>query len=225
MCGRFSLTVDQEALTMRFAPCTLVTPYQPRFNIAPGQTVTAVIASHGTRRIGQLFWGLAISGLTSGKSAGRIINARAETLAVKATFRDSLLYRRCLIPADGFFEWPKTENNRLPLRFTRQDSGVMALAGIYEPFLDTSGTPKYACAIITTPPNELIGAYHNRMPAILSQDQENIWLQQTEQDPDRLLALLRPYPANLMRGYRVSALVNNVKNDCPECIEPIPSRP
>jgi len=220
MCGRFSLAASESELAIRFASCTLAAPHRPRFNIAPGQLVTSIIGGQGTSRIGHLSWGIPLSG----KPAARIINARAETLASKKNFLDALKHRRCLIPADGFFEWPKTNNDRLPVRFTRQDGKIMGFAGIYQPCLTESGRKEYACLIITTAPNELVSVYHGRMPAILGEDTESIWLNRSEQAPERLLPLLIPYPADLMQAYRVSTLVNKVSNDCPECIEPIPDQ-
>lgn len=194
----------------------------PRYNIAPTQPVLAVRVSAQTRqREFTLFrWGLIPSWAKDPKMSTRMINARAETAAEKPAFRAAFRRRRCLIPATGFYEWQKRKEGKQPYFITMQDGRPFAMAGLWEYWLAADGSEIDSCAILTTQPNELVRPLHNRMPAIIHKADFDAWLDPSA--PLELLRhLLRPFPANHMRAYPVSRLVNNPANDAPQCIEPI----
>jgi len=193
---------------------------QPSFNIAPTQLV-AVILNNGTKRLVAMRWGLVPYWATDPGVGSKLINARAETLSQKAAFKEAFKKRRCLVVADGFFEWQKQGTTRTPLFIHLNPERSFAFAGLYETWTPPLGEPLVSCTIITTRPNELVEPIHDRMPVILPKDAEEFWLDSTVEDHARLLDLLQPYPAAEMASYTVSKLVNSVKNDTPECIEPV----
>jgi putative SOS response-associated peptidase YedK len=191
---------------------------QPSFNIAPTHQV-AVIQNDGAKRLVSMRWGLVPSFATDPTIASRLINARAETLTAKSAFRAAFKDRRCLVIADGFFEWLKEGASKTPLFFHLKPERSFGFAGLYETWTSPLGESLVTCTIITSAPNALVKPIHDRMPVILPKDAEDFWLDSTV-DPNRLLDLLQPYPAGEMSSYTVSKLVNSVKNDSPECIEP-----
>ncbi len=204
MCGRFTETVSYEKLERRFAIRRAAKKdVPPRYNIAPGQEAV-VITGHGERTLDFMLWGLKLPG---GHLA---INARAETLADKPSFRRLLPKQRCLIPADGFYEWRKGGGSKRPFRFVRKDREPFAFAGLWDDGLFT---------IVTTSANACVAPYHDRMPVILRHEEEDAWLD-TGLPPERLSRILSPYPADRMEAYPVAPLVNKVRNDSPECIAP-----
>ncbi len=192
---------------------------QPSFNIAPTHNV-AVVLKKGTKRLVSMRWGLVPYWATDPTIAGKLINARAETLTVKRAFKDAFKRRRCLVVANGFFEWQKQGTTKTPLFVHLKSSRPFGFAGLYEIWSPPLGDPLVTCTIITTVPNELVRPIHDRMPVILPKDAEDFWLDSELEDHTRLLDLLQPYPAAEMASYTVSTLVNSVKNDSPECIEP-----
>ena len=153
-------------------------------------------------------------------AAKPIINARAETLAQRPAFRGLLPRRRCLVPADGFYEWRREGRFRTPMRFTLRDGQPFAFAGLWDRWLQPDGTPLYSFTIVTTNPNSVLEPVHNRMPVILLPEDEAGWLDPATTDPAALSPLLNPFPAELMEGYCVSRAVNSPVNDSPECIAP-----
>ena len=193
---------------------------QPSFNVAPTDPV-AVVLNSGTKRLVSMRWGLVPYWATDPTIASKLINARAETLTAKAAFKEAFKKRRCLVIADGFFEWQKQGTKKTPLFFYLKAERPFGFAGLYEIWTPPLGEPLVTCTIITTEPNELVRPIHNRMPAILSKANEDFWLDSSIEDHTRLLDLLRPYPAEEMDAYTVSTTVNSVKNDSPECIEPV----
>ena len=221
MCGRFGLSTPPEQLTLRFGfgwSQTHLT-WRPRYNIAPTQDIVAVVAREGARHDGLLRWGLIPSFATDQRVGSRMINARVETLGEKHAFRGLIARRRCLVLADGFFEWRREPGGgKTPLWIHLADGGPFAFAGLWDVWRSPAGERVGSCTIVTTTPNELIAAIHNRMPVILKQEDEERWL-----DPGRgvadLLGMLVPYPAGAMTAYPVAPLVNSVANDVPECIE------
>ncbi|SFA49107.1 Putative SOS response-associated peptidase YedK [Parageobacillus thermantarcticus] len=222
MCGRFSLTVgiDQLRSLFRFVYAGDIAP---RFNIAPNQEVLTVFEAEG-KRIGKMMrWGLVPSWANDPKIGWKMINARAETVDEKASFRRALKRRRCLILADGFYEWKKEGTKKIPYRFTLQNGEPFAFAGLWERW-DKQGEPLYTCTIITTTANELVSAVHDRMPVILPQDMHDAWLDAKLEDAGYVKSLLQPYPAEDMKMYEVSTIVNSPKNDVMECIEPVNSK-
>ncbi|GIP35414.1 SOS response-associated peptidase [Paenibacillus sp. J2TS4] len=218
MCGRFTLTVLLEEIFGRLGVVPLPYEYMPKYNAAPGQAIHAIIEHRGERRIGTLRWGLIPSWAKDDKIGFKTINAKAETLQDKPSFRNSFQRKRCLIPADGFYEWKKLERGKQPMRITRKDGGLFAMAGLYDTWISPEGGKISTVTIITTPPNELVQPIHNRMPAILTPASEAIWLDRNISDPNLLSNLLVPYPAEEMTAYPVHPRVGQVANDDPECI-------
>lgn len=219
MCGRFSLTVGIERLQSLFG-FVYAGNIAPRFNIAPSQEVLTVIETEG-KRIGKLMkWGLVLYWANDPKIGWKMINARAETVDEKASFRRALKRRRCLILADGFYEWKKEGTKKIPYRFTLRNEQPFAFAGLWETW-DKRDETLYTCTIITTKANELISTIHDRMPVILPREWQDAWLDPKLEDADYLKSLLQPYPAEEMKMYEVSTIVNSPKNDVADCIKPV----
>jgi len=220
MCGRFTLTANIQTVTQTFnatAPASLQTG--PRYNVAPTQDVVAVINDNG-RQLEMLRWGLIPSWAKEESVGSRMINARAETLAEKSSFKRLLHNRRCLIVADGFYEWaqqPGTKS-KTPMYITMKDHKPFAFAGLWDSWRTPEGQALRTCTIITTEPNELMASIHNRMPALLTLDALTAWLDPAVQDEQELSHLLTPYPTELMVARPVSRLVNNPKYDSAELI-------
>jgi len=223
MCGRFTLKTDAKTLTNMLPGFELPDQLSPRYNIAPSQEI-AVVPNTGDRAVEFFRWGL-IPGWAKDPSIGnRMINARSETLAEKPSFRTAYRRRRCLILADGFYEWKKEADSKpkTPMYIHLKSGAPFAFAGLWEswqPARDEEAV--HSCTIITTTPNTLMGGIHNRMPVILSQAAYDAWLDPREQEPEALAALLVPYATEEMTAYSVSRLVNRPTNDSPECIVPV----
>lgn len=222
MCGRFTLTVDPAQLATAFAASAPPeAPLPPRYNIAPSQPV-AVVANHAHRVIEFFEWGLIPSWAKDPRIGQKMINARAETVAEKPSFRTALKKRRCLILADGFYEWQRLEKAAQPMYIQMRDGAPFALAGLWETWADPElKAPRYTCTIITTTPNPLMAPIHNRMPVILPPTAYDTWLTPGDLPAAEAQALLQPYDAALMRAYPVSQLVNNPRTDRPECVRAI----
>lgn len=218
MCGRFSLRVEMDELMGYFGLFPSDFDYMPRYNIAPGQMIPAVIEAKGVRKLGPLRWGLVPSWAKDEKIGYMMINARAETLTEKPSFKRPLASKRCIIPADGFYEWRKADKQ--PFRITMADQSLFAMAALYDTWISPTGEKLSTCTIITTEPNALMEPIHDRMPAILTPEQLDIWLNKDISDPAALLPLLQPFAPELMYAYTVSPIVGNVKNDVPECLDP-----
>lgn len=241
MCGRYSLTDLGEVLLRLFELPNLPAGHRPRYNIAPTQNVTAIIARDGERRAGELRWGLIPSWAKDARIGNRMINARAETLAEKPSFRTALRRRRCLIPADGFYEWQMRNGRKQPVRFVAADDGVFAFAGLWESWRPGAGANTegaatggaagsetadseqviYSCTIVTTEANDFVRPVHHRMPVIIPRDAYDLWLDPKVQDPEAVLPLLTSAAEDALRVYDVSTLVNAPRNDLPGCIEPL----
>lgn len=221
MCGRFTIVAEAGLLIQRFGIEAIPFEWRPLYNVAPGQPIPAIIEDRGQRRIGQLRWGLVPSWAQDEKIGYKMINARDETLREKPAFRRLLERKRCLIPADGFYEWKKTGNKKQPMRITMRDGQPFAFAGLFDTWIAPDGQRLHTCTIITTRPNEVVAEIHDRMPVILRRQDESIWLDRDRTDVDLLQSLLAPYDAGGMRAYPVSNLVGNAKNDLPECIAEI----
>jgi putative SOS response-associated peptidase YedK len=195
----------------------------PRYNVAPTQPVLAVVSDEGKRRIVQHRWGL-IPTWAKDPSAfgGKTINARAETVAVKPSYRDSFRKRRSLVPASAFYEWRRKDGSRQPYAIVRRDGKPLALAGLWSPWREPeSDTPVLTCAVITTEANEVVGELHDRMPVILPEDAWDRWLDPEFRDAAELEKLLRPCPSEWLRAYPVSRAVGNVRNDGPELLREV----
>jgi len=219
MCGRFTLTTtDPLKLRRRFdLDESAQFDDQPRFNIAPTDAVLAIRErDDGGRAPGRLRWGLVA---TRGGEAHRSqINARAETLDDKIVFRESFRERRCLVPADGFYEWRTDDNGKQALWINRADGELFAFAGIWAETPGRNGSPVHSCAIVTCEPNELVRPIHDRMPVILDPDAEAAWLAETTEIED-LKQVLRPIEADVLATREVTDAVNNVRNDGPGLLE------
>jgi len=221
MCGRFTLTLDaielQEALQIGSVPAD----YRPRYNVAPTQPVSIVI-DPVNRNLEWARWGLVPSWADDPSVGSRFINARSETITEKPTFRRSFASQRCLIIADGFYEWkrPKSGNGRsIPYFFRRQDQKPFAFAGIWEIWRSKEGQELRSCSIITCAANSTVAPIHERMPVILNS--ENIWAWLEKHGRTELLSMLVPYPPDLMTTYPVSSMVNRPELDKPELILPV----
>jgi len=218
MCGRFTLVSSFVAVTERFrasAPSNL----RPRYNIAPGQEVLCVLRDRETR-IEPVRWGLIPSWAKDPSIGNRLINARAETLAEKPSFRKAFAKRRCLIIADGFFEWRPVGKRKIPVYIFLKSKAPFGIAGLYETWKAPDGKEIRTCTIITTDANDLVRPAHHRMPAILPGDVEDRWLDPGERSCEKLLSLLKPYSASDMAAYDVTPVVNNTAHDAPDCIRP-----
>lgn len=221
MCGRFTLTVDPDQLREEFNFVSLPDQLTPRYNVAPSQPV-AVIPNDGKNKLDFFTWGLIPSWAKDPEIGNRLINARAETLIEKPSFRNAFRRRRCLIPADGFYEWKADPEgkSKMPMYIRLRSGRPFAFAGLWENWNSPDGSQILSCTIITTTPNELMQTIHNRMPVILPPSAYQAWLQTDAVEVDRLQALLVPYATSEMIAYPVSRLVNSPNNDLPACIEP-----
>ncbi|WP_428911211.1 SOS response-associated peptidase [Niallia sp. Krafla_26] len=223
MCGRFTLTAQFTEIIDRFEIEAAIAEelYQLSYNVAPSQSVLSVINDGKKNRLGYLRWGLIPSWAKDEKIGYKLINARAETLAEKPSFRDAFRRRRCLIIADSFYEWKRHENGtKTPMRIQLKSNEPFAMAGLWERWKKGNDTI-YTCSIITTPPNQIMDGIHDRMPAILDKKLEQTWLDPSNQDLQLLNQCLQPYSSELMNAYEVSSIVNSPKNNDPQCIEKI----
>ena len=220
MCGRYSLIAEIGELALRFEFDASGLEQPPRYNVAPTQPVLAV-RSGEPRRASYMRWGLVPSRAGGAPSGPPLINARAETVAERGLFGSALTTRRCLVPADGFYEWKRDGGTRWPVRFTLASGEPFAFAGLWQTWQDPRGETAASCAIITTEANELLRPVHDRMPVILPRDLESLWLEEELQDSAALSSLLAPYPSGDMEAYEVSTLVNSAINDGPELIAPV----
>jgi putative SOS response-associated peptidase YedK len=222
MCGRFTLTVDPSQLQEAFANYTFPAQFAPRFNIAPTQPVLA-IPNDAKNKADFFLWGLIPSWSKDPTIANKLINARGETIAEKPSFRGSFKYKRCLIPTDGFYEWKanRGEKTKTPYFIHMKDRSAFAFAGLWDEWHSPDGNTLRTCTIITTEPNELMSALHNRMPVILDAKDYDAWLDPAPHTSGNLLHLLQPFPAGKMSAHPVSTFVNKPGNDRPECVVPV----
>jgi putative SOS response-associated peptidase YedK len=226
VCGRFTLTTDLDAVALAalFGAQSRVRELRPRYNIAPTQPAVAVRVERGRRVLDALRWGLMPAWARDRSVAGRLINARAETLERRSAFRDAFSGRRCLIPSDGFYEWGGRE--RTPHWIRLRDGAPFAYAGLYErgSGAGEDDTTPATFTIVTTEPNELVGTLHDRMPVIIAPDRYDRWLDPSR-STDELRALLRPYPAAKMTMQPVARTVNHAEAEGPACVFPAPAPP
>jgi putative SOS response-associated peptidase YedK len=217
MCGRFTLHHEQDEVVERFGVASVEFALRPRYNIAPSQAV-AVVVGQDERRLAGFKWGLVPFWAKESAIGNKLINAKAETLAEKPSFKYALSKRRCLIPSDGFYEWKKSgKGPSQPLYLRRRDRGLFAFAGLWEEWQQEDGSPLHTCTIITVEPNQMMRTIHHRMAAILQPEEEAVWLDAKTPEP-RLLELLRPYPGDDLEAIPVSRQVNSPATDDPSCI-------
>ena len=218
MCGRFTLSQSAEAIASVFQ-LNQVPTLEPRYNIAPTQPVATVLQTSARERQFQLLrWGLIPAWAKDATMGSRLINARAETVAEKPSFRSAFRHRRCLVIADGFYEWRRQDGKKQPFYFRMQNQQPFAFAGLWEHWQDPKGEAIDSCTILTTEANELLQQIHERMPVILNPKDYDLWLDPTVQKLEQLQQLLQPYSSTAMTSYPVSTKVNKPTNDTPELI-------
>ncbi|KLU55179.1 hypothetical protein EL84_24240 [Paenibacillus sp. VT-400] len=214
MCGRFTITDPIEAIMDRYyASIADGFEYKPNYNAAPMQYIPTIIGSKDGNRLGSLRWGLVPVWAKDDKIGNKMINARAETLTEKTSFKRLISSKRCIIPTNGFYEWRKEGSTKQPMRILMKDDRLFSLAGLYDTWTDPDGKKLSTCTIITTEPNSLMENIHNRMPVILRSEDEAEWLGRDNDDVQSLLGLLKPYHASEMRAYEVPKEVGNVRNN------------
>jgi putative SOS response-associated peptidase YedK len=218
MCGRYRLT-RAEKIAQKFE-AEFTGELRPRYNIAPTQIVPVVRATDSGRTMSSMRWGL-IPSWANNTSIGQI-NARSETVLDKLAFKESFERRRCLIPADGFYEWRRMVNTKQPFHFGLKDDSLFAFAGIWDRWMAPAGQVIESCAILTTTSNQLLRDVHDRMPAMLNEQDYEEWLATPPTESHRLINLLVPCDADLMKRYPVSSLVNYPQNDIPACALEVP---
>jgi len=220
MCGRYTQTTAPENLIFRFGYEDQGITLTPRYNLAPGQDAP-VIVNEGSKTLRLMHWGLVPSWAKDPSIGNKMINARGETIAEKASFKRLLGKRRCLVLADGFYEWHKLKKGKIPMRIVLKSREPFSFAGLWDIWRKPDGDKLQSFTIITTEASDLLRPIHHRMPVILSKEDEEKWLDLELKEPAEVTSLLKPYPSNTMEAYVVSTVVNNPRNDRPECIEEV----
>ena len=224
MCGRYTLIADLGDLAQRFEFDGTDFSYDPGYNIAPTESVLTVRNLEG-REAAFMRWGLIPFWAKNSKIGARMINARAETVTEKPAFRNALKKRRCLVLADGYYEWQKTPLGKRPYRIILKAGEPFAMAGLWETWKDPQGNVVPSCTIITTAANDFLAPIHNRMPVILPREYEDLWLDMDVDDGAALTQMLIPSPDDVLDAYQVSTLVNYARNNGPEIIARVDSIP
>lgn len=221
MCGRFDLHLPRELLEEIFG-ISISYEIRRRYNIAPTQEIAAVRTNlDRERQLDFLKWGLIPSWAKDPSIGSRMINARSETVHEKPSFRTALKHRRCVIPANGFYEWEAVEGKKKPFYLKMKDDKPMLFAGLWDHWKPGDGEEILSCAILTTNSNDLITPLHDRMPVLLGISDIDFWLDPALDQPEHLTHLFQPFPSEEMEMYPVSDMVNSPKNDDPSCIERI----
>ena len=222
MCGRYALALNSKELQLAFPEFTFPENIQARFNIAPSQPILS-LSNDGTRAATFQTWGLIPSWSKDPSIGNKLINARAETLSEKPSYRGPYKYHRCLIFANGFFEWQAQSSNKgkLPYYIHLKSGEPFAFAGLWDKWQSPDGSEIHSATIITTTPNDLVEPIHSRMPVILPKDCYTQWIDPNPQPPSRFDSILSPYPSNEMIAEPISTLVNSPENDTPEVLIPI----
>jgi len=221
MCGRYTLSVTPEEVLAALRAGGPAPDHPRRWNVAPTQGVlVAVVTNERVRRLREMRWGLVPSWAKDPAIGNRLINARAETLAEKPSFRDAFRRRRCLVVADGFYEWRKAGARKEPVWIHPVEGGLLTFAGLYETWRSPDGEVLDSCTIVTCAANALIGAFHERMPVILPPGARDRWLDPEPRRPEELADLLVPFPAELLALRTVSTLVNNPGREGRELVDP-----
>lgn len=218
MCGRFSFTSVRDEVENRFGVFIDKDEYTPRYNCAPSQKL-AVISNTSPEKLSYFRWGLIPFWAKDISIGNKLINARAETINEKSSFKNSFKRKRCLVLSDGFYEWKRSGNEKLPYRIIIKDNSMFAMAGLWDTWKDAEEKEINSFTIVTTLANSIVSSIHNRMPVILDPEHEKLWL--GDYDEKKLLDLLKPFPSELITMYRVTKLVNSPVNDSEELINPI----
>lgn len=218
MCGRFAQRTDPKRVAKQFG-VEDVPELEPRYNIAPTQEILGVRETEDGREIAFYKWGLIPSWAKDTSMGARLINARSETVREKPAFRQAFKQRRCIIPADGFYEWQRTEGRKQPFFFQMRDESPFGFAGLWEQWKGEEGQVINSCTILTTAANEVLRHVHDRMPVILHPDDYSLWLDHDLRKLEMVEDLLRPYPAREMASYPVSTLINSPRSQGERLIE------
>lgn len=225
MCGRITLSTDKDDLQSRWGfidPSGVLDLIKPRYNIAPSQNSPTLMVKEDRRVLVMMRWGLVPFWAKEPSIGYKMINAKSETLSEKPSFKKPFKEKRCLVLADGYYEWQKTDKkNKVPYRFVLKNRQPFAFAGLWDVWKTPEGDTLLSFTIITTRANELMERIHDRMPVILHEKDEAKWLDPEFKDTEKLSSLLQPYPSEQMVAYEVSTIVNSAKNDTPSCIEPV----
>jgi putative SOS response-associated peptidase YedK len=225
MCGRFTASFEFREIKLLFNLQRDIPLFARRYNIAPSQEVPVIVQNDGVNELKPMKWGLVPSWAPDPEIGNRLINARAETLTEKPSFRRLVQQRRCLIPADGFYEWRREGNHKVPVWIHLKDKKPFAFAGLWDMWRDAEGETIYTFTIITTVPNALLRPLHNRMPVIFDKLLAKQWLDPVFGPSDATLAaVLAPFPSALMEAHDVSPSVNKPENETPDCISPVADR-
>ncbi|MCA0971931.1 SOS response-associated peptidase [Halobacillus litoralis] len=220
MCGRFTLTVDDHEIRKEFGIETISEDIEPRFNVAPGQKVWTIIQNGAEKRAGQMDWGLIPSWAKDPKIGYKMINARSETAHEKPSFKRLMAQRRCLILADSFYEWKKTDEGKQPMRISLANRNVFAFAGLWDHW-KTEEEDRFTCTILTRESNEFMNDIHHRMPVILPRDKQNQWIEPVKWSGEQAHQFVEQLTIEDFDAYPVSSYVNSAKNTGAACIEPL----
>ncbi|GGF24823.1 putative SOS response-associated peptidase YoqW [Halobacillus andaensis] len=220
MCGRYTLTAQEDDIQRQFGLEVPIPEFEPRYNIAPGQKVLAIIDDGKQRRGGFMYWGLVPSWAKDPKIGYKMINARSETAHEKPSFKNLMAAKRCLILADSFYEWKKEDKDKIPFRIMPKNREVFAFAGLWDHW-KTQEEERFTCTILTKEANEFMEDIHHRMPVILPKERQNHWIEPVQWQPGDAAQFIEQLTIDDLYAEQVSTYVNSAKNEGPECIQPI----
>lgn len=220
MCGRFALYSNVSEIREAFKIQQVRWEPEASYNVAPSQEVAVVVNRESGRSLEKMMWGLIPFWAKDDKIGSKMINARSETLSQKPSFKRPFKSQRCLVVANGFYEWTKTERGKVPMFIQLEPQRLLGLAGLFDVWKSPQGQDVFSCTIVTTEANDFMQPIHGRMPLILAKSQEAEWLDPATPDIDGWLRAIGPYPNQEMEAYEVSRLVNSPQNNSMECIQP-----
>ncbi|MFC7061906.1 SOS response-associated peptidase [Halobacillus seohaensis] len=218
MCGRFTLTAEEEDIRREYGIRSSIPDFEPRYNIAPGQKVLAIIHDGSKKRAGYMYWGLVPSWAKDPKIGYKMINARSESAHEKPSFKKLMAKKRCLIIADSFYEWKKEKDYKQPYRIQPENRQLFAFAGLWDQW-KTEGEERFTCTILTKEANEFMGDIHNRMPVILPESQQDQWIEPVTWDSQGAHEFINQVEMEGLKAYQVSTYVNSAKNEGLECVQ------
>ncbi|WP_053217213.1 SOS response-associated peptidase [Virgibacillus senegalensis] len=221
MCGRFTLQASELQILKEFDLDQQLEGYQSRFNIAPGQQILSIVHNGEDRKAGFLRWGLVPSWAKDPKIGYKMINARSETAHEKPSFKNLLSRKRCLIVADSFYEWKKTDGGKQPKRISSAQRALFAFAGLWDKWEVDGEEPLFTCTILTRKADSFMEDIHDRMPVILPKDAEEEWIAPVKRHPEEVARFIEKLPTEPLKAYDVSTFVNSPKNEGESCIKPL----